>query len=463
MAKAKKQTLTQEELLAQALVPENEHPYTVPKNWVWTRLGDYIDYATDYVANGSFASLKANVNYYKDENYAIMVKTQDFSNNFSESLTYTDKHGYEFLKKSALYGGELILSNIGSVGKVFRVPYIDKPMTLASNSIMIKCHRESDYDLLYNFFLSPIGNELLLSITTGTAVLKFNKTDLKGIAFPLPPLAEQRRIVERIESLFEKLDRAKELAQSALDSFETRKAAILHKAFTGELTAHWREQNGVGMDSWEEKQLSKLCSSFQYGTSKKSEQSGEVVVVRMGNLQNGEIDWGDLAFTTDQDDIKKYRLSIGDVLFNRTNSPELVGKTSVYRGQMPAIFAGYLIRINYNRECLDGDYLNYVMNSQQAKKYCSEVKSDGVNQSNINAKKLAAFTIPYCGIEEQQEIVRILDSLFEKEQRARELCDVIDKIDLMKKAILARAFRGELGTNDPSEDSAMGLLKEVLA
>lgn len=137
----------------------------------------------------------------------------------------------------------------------------------------------------------------------------------------------------------------------------------------------------------------------------------------------------------------------------------MVGKTSIYRGQMSAIYAGYLIRINYNREYVDGHYLNYIMNSQRANEYCSKVKSDGVNQSNINAKKLAAFTIPYCDIEEQQEIARILDGLFEKEQRARELCDVIDKIDL-KRAILARAFRGELGTNDPARKAQWSCFKK---
>ena len=245
----KKETLTPEERLQAALVPESEQPYPVPRNWCWTQLGTYIDFATDYVANGSFASLKQNVAYYKEENYAILVKTQDFSNSFTEDITYTDKRGYDFLKKSVLYGGELILSNIGSIGKVFRVPHLNKPMTLAPNSIMIKCYRETDYDLLYYYFLSPFGTEQLYSITTGTAVKKFNKTDLKTICLPLPPLSEQQRIVDRIESLFAKLDEAKQKAQDALDSFETRKAAILHKAFTGELTAQWRKEHGVGMES----------------------------------------------------------------------------------------------------------------------------------------------------------------------------------------------------------------------
>ena len=268
MARAKKEAaLTPEERLQAALVPDWEWPYKLPENWCWTRIGNYVDYVTDYVANGSFASLKANVSIFKDENYALMVKTQDFANGFTKSLTYTDKHGYDFLSKSTLHGGELILSNIGSVGKVFRVPYFDRPMTLASNSVMVKCYNSRDYDWMYYFLLSPIGFEELKSITTGTAVPKFNKTDLKTIPLPVPPLAEQQRIVDRIESLFAKLDEAKEKAQAVVDSFETRKAAILHKAFTGELSAKWREEHGVGMESWEKYKFNEL-GTLERGRSK---------------------------------------------------------------------------------------------------------------------------------------------------------------------------------------------------
>ena len=317
MARAKKEAaLTPEERLQAALVPDWEWPYKLPENWCWTRLGNYVDYVTDYVANGSFASLKANVSIFKDESYALMVKTQDFTNGFTKSLTYTDKHGYDFLSKSTLHGGELILSNIGSAGKVFRVPYFDRPMTLASNSVMVKCHNNRDYDWMYYFLLSPIGFEELKSITTGTAVPKFNKTDLKTIPLPVPPLAEQQRIVDRIESLFAKIDEAKEKAQAVVDSFETRKAAIFHKAFTGELTAKWREEHGVRMESWEKKSVGELCISLKYGTAKKSDASGNVVVLRMGNLQQGEIDWSDLAYSNDPDDIEKYKLFPPEMFFS---------------------------------------------------------------------------------------------------------------------------------------------------
>lgn len=162
--------------------------------------------------------------------------------------------------------------------------------------------------------------------------------------------------------------------------------AILHKAFIGELTAKWRKENNIDLSSWQEKTIDELCTSLKYGTSKKSKPEGSVVVLRMGNLQNGEIDWSNLMYTDDKDDIEKYLLKKGDVLFNRTNSPELVGKTSIYRGEYPAIYAGYLIKLDYGKDII-GEYLNYMMNSTKAKHYCYTVKTDGVSQSNINAKK----------------------------------------------------------------------------
>ena len=186
-------------------------------------------------------------------------------------------------------------------------------------------------------------------------------------------------------------------------------------------------------------------------------------MLRMGNLQQGEIDWSDLAYSSDMDDIEKYRLEADDVLFNRTNSAALVGKTSIYRGEYPAIYAGYLIKLDYDHEIVTGDFLNYALNTDRAKEYCNLVKTDGVNQSNINAKKIGAYVISVPQIDEQKEIVKLLQKLFALEKHAKETAEaVLSQIDTMKKAILARAFRGELGTNDPAEESAVELIKAVL-
>jgi len=183
-------------------ISDDEIPFEIPNNWKWVRLGNYSQKITDQVASGSFASLRDNVPSLKEPSYAIMVKTADFANGFSNNLTYTDKNGYEFLSNSNLFGGELILSNIGSIGKCFIVPKLDKKMTLAPNSIMIRLTNEELRDYLYYFILSKQGYLELDGISTGTAVKKFNKTDLKKILIPVPPLAEQTRIASRIEEIF---------------------------------------------------------------------------------------------------------------------------------------------------------------------------------------------------------------------------------------------------------------------
>ncbi|NME30116.1 hypothetical protein HF869_03290 [Lactobacillus amylovorus subsp. animalium] len=188
-------------------ITDEEKPFDIPDSWEWIRLGDYAEKITDEVASGSFAAIRDNVRKYKTENYAIMVKTADFANHFSKNLTYTDEHGYNFLNNSNLFGGELILSNIGSIGKCFIVPKLNRPMTLAPNSIMTKLIDPKLNKFLYYFIKSPIGNFELLQIASGTTMKKFNKTNLKGILIPIPPLNEQKRIVFEIEKIVNSIDK----------------------------------------------------------------------------------------------------------------------------------------------------------------------------------------------------------------------------------------------------------------
>jgi type I restriction enzyme S subunit len=164
----------------------------------------------------------------------------------------------------------------------------------------------------------------------------------------------------------------------------------------------------------------------------------------MGNIQNGEIDWNDLVYTSDDEEIEKYKLNSGDILFNRTNSPELVGKTGIYKGDRPAIFAGYLIKISNFKE-LDSRYLNFCLNTNYARDYCFKVKTDGVSQSNINAQKLGKFEVPFCPVKEQREIVRRVELLFKLANMIeRRVTGASLRAGKMTQAILTKAFHGEL-------------------
>ena len=200
---------------------------------------------------------------------------------------------------------------------------------------------------------------------------------------------------------------------------------------------------------------------LQYGTSEKSKRKGLMAVLRMGNItRKGTIDFSDLVFTSNKTDIEKLRLKPGDLLFNRTNSSEWVGKTAIYRGEIPAIFAGYIIRMT--PLLLDTEYVNLVMNSQYERDWCNFVKTDGVNQSNINSQKLAQFILPIPPLAEQKRIVNATKhwlSLVESIEQNK--LDIQEHLHLAKQKVLQKAIEGELVPQNPDEESAIELLKRI--
>ena len=210
--------------------------------------------------------------------------------------------------------------------------------------------------------------------------------------------------------------------------------------------------------------LGEICSTMQYGTAKKSQPYGKIPVLRMGNLQDGKIDYNDLVYSSDKEDIKSYNLDFNDLLFNRTNSAELVGKVAIYKGERKAIFAGYLVRLK--AILISSDFLNAVMQSSYYKNFCYSVMGRGVSQANISANKLKNFLLPLPPLAEQLRIVERLDALLsevtELEKNERELnLHVKNFPRKMKNSLLQAAIQGRLTEQLPTDGDARDLLKKI--
>ena len=214
-------------------------------------------------------------------------------------------------------------------------------------------------------------------------------------------------------------------------------------------------------NGWEWCNLEDIVCELKYGTSEKSLSVGKIAVLRMGNITNvGTIDYSNLVYSSNNEDIKLYSLEKDDLLFNRTNSSEWVGKTAIYKKEQPAIYAGYLIRIR--PILIFSDYLNTVMNSSYYRNWCYNVKTDAVNQSNINAQKLSQLMIPIPPLKEQERIVVEVAkwiSLIDTIKNSKE--DLQTNKKKKKSKILNLAIHGKLVPQDPNDEPAIELLKRI--
>jgi type I restriction enzyme S subunit len=269
----------------------------------------------------------------------------------------------------------------------------------------------------------------------------------------MAPLAEQQRIADKLDTLLSRIDACRDRLDRVGPLLQRFRQSVLSSATSGELDS--------SQDEWPVVRLGDVAGDFSYGSATKSSPTGQVPVLRMGNLQRGKLDWNDLVFTSNADEVDRYRLERGDVLFNRTNSPELVGKTAVYKGERPAIYAGYLIRIRCSR-VLHPEFLHYCLSAPAGRDYCRRVKSDGVSQSNINATKLRDFTLSLPPIDVQKRIVDRVETLLSLSDHIEARCiGAVRGAKRLTQATLAKAFRGELVPQDPNDEPASALLARL--
>lgn len=201
----------------------------IPQGWKVEKINDLDLYITDFVSNGSFASLKQNVTLYSDKNYAFFIRNTDLKE--GRFRAYVDKSSYFFLKKSVLYGGEIIISNVGDVGSVNLCPKLNKPMTLGNNIIMLKSEDEATHNFLYILFKWSYGKSLIKSITGGSAQPKFNKGDFKSLKIIMPPGKKLSDFNLIASSLLKQIEEFKEENQRLAALRDT----LLPKLMSGEI------------------------------------------------------------------------------------------------------------------------------------------------------------------------------------------------------------------------------------
>lgn len=446
----KKTALTIEERLQQALVPAEEQPYEVPKNWVWVRLG------------------------------AVCYASKEKSNDFSNEIKYI---GLEHLEKDKGIVGFSSADKVKSTKNAFQEgqilygrlrPYLNKhdiasfSGVCSTDILVFEASVLVANVLVDKFFNLPFFIEYVVANSKGINLPRVSEETVLNTTFPLPPLLEQQRIVERIEELFAKLDEAKERLQEVADSFAVRKAAILHKAFTGELTKQWRRENGVSDESWEEKKLHEVAF-VQTGVMKGKHYNGETKLLpylRVANVQDGYLKLDEIKeIAIDVNLIERYSLRKGDVLFTEGGDYDKLGRGTVWNNEIPGcLHQNHVFAVRPNTSILFDCFLAYQSNSRYGKKYFLSCSKQTTNLASINSTQLKNFPVLLPSLPEQHEIVRLIDDLLARERSAQQAAEqALASIDLMKKSILARAFRGELGTNKASEASALELLRQVLA
>lgn len=433
----------------QIVIPK---PTKVPHNWCWIELGKLTSMKSGFPFDSKRFTRS------KSANARPLIRIRDVVNGATE--TYTDQ---ECPKEYVIKKGEILIGMDGD----FNVGKWQSEDALLNQRV---CCIQSCSSLYLDDFLFYYLPDPLKKINDATPSVTVKHLSTKTLAItpvPVPPLPEQQRIVDRIESLFAKLDEAKQKAQDALDSFETRKAAILHKAFTGELTAQWRKKHSIGKESWETKKLSEV-STLQTGLMKGKNYSGKTVMLpylRVANVQDGFLNLSEIKeIEVSEELIDRYSLKNGDVLFTEGGDYDKLGRGTVWQGQIKnCLHQNHVFVVRPQADVLSPYFLSYQAGSRYGKQYFLKCSKQTTNLASINSTQLKGFPVLMPTIEEQAQIVLLIDDLLAKEQQAKEAAEgVLDQIDLIKKAILARAFRGELGTNNPSEESAAELVKTII-
>lgn len=477
MSKEKK---TLEKLLEEALIPEDEQPYEVPWNWVWT----YVSTINEIITGTT--PPKKDVEFYGD--YMSFVKPNDLEQG---RFLFTSK---ESLSKKGVEVSRVIPKNstliccIGSIGKTGYTS-IDCTTNQQINSLLPNKKIESLFTYYYS--LTPKFQQILINNSSATTISIINKSKLSKIPFPLPPIQEQKRVVNRIESMFSKLDKAKALIEEAREDFEKRKASILTKAFKGVLTKKWREEH-PNIESADEllkriqsnKNISNENLYFLYnipdkwkwikinnyfnisggGTPSKSNSIywyGNILWISPKDMKMKKI-------ITSQDKITEIALKEKSLKLANIGSVVIVARSGILEHTLPVAILGKEAVVNQDMKVYDSgnklinEYFFWYILSQE-KELLKKYSKSGTTVHSLKVKEFNEQPIPLPSEKEMIVIINLLKTLIDKEEEIKELIQLEEQIEFLKKVILNKAFKGQLGTNEPKEESAVELLKAVIS
>ncbi|MEQ8190068.1 MAG: restriction endonuclease subunit S [Candidatus Eremiobacterota bacterium] len=474
----------------------------LPAGWVWTyinTIGENENYA---IVDGPFGShLKTSD--YTDAGNIPVVSITNIDEGFSyDKLRFITKEKFEQIKRSAIKPGDILIAKIGSsYGKCGYYPNWMPVGVIPANLLKITVGKSFNKSFVFYYFKSWIFKEKLNKITKSTAQPAFNVTTFKELPIPIPPLQEQHRIVTKIEELFTKLDAGVDALKKVKSQLKRYRQSVLKHAFCGKLTEEWRkshkdelepasvllerireekEKNGKSKkdtcdvnteglqelpEGWGWVRVKEISELMQYGTSDKSgDDIDGIPVIRMGNIREGKLVFENLKyFPEEYSQLSTFLLQDGDVLFNRTNSAELVGKTAVYKDYHPkSIFASYLIRVRVVKNLYNSDLLSFFINSFYGRKYIASVVSQQVGQANVNGTKLSLMPIPLPSIQEQHLIVEEIELRFSIAEEVEKTVDhSLKQAEKLRQSILKSAFSGRLVPQEPSDEPAEELLKKI--
>ena len=314
------------------------------------------------------------------------------------------KLGFEQCR--ALPKNTVLVGCIGNVGKLGMVGDDCSATNQQINALI--CNSNNDPDFIYYCFYA--NKERLEQAAVKTTVPILNKANFGNFALNVPLLTEQKKIAHVLSTV----SRAIEAQERIIQTTTELKKALMHKLFTEGMRGEPQKQTEIGLvpKSWKVAPLGDSLSVAQYGLSVKGSPEGNYPILRMTNQVNGRIVANNLQFVRiGEADFKKFKVESGDILFNRTNSLELVGRTAVHDIKGDFVFASYLIRLRTKKEKLNPFFLNIHFNRDETQAHLKSIATRAVSQSNISATRLKGFSVPLPCIEEQAEIVTQAEAL----------------------------------------------------